>query len=97
MSLTEMPTVSACSVDGCSYNHDGCHAYAITVDGSTGSAGCRTFIGLGVKGGLDSVIATVASCRRTDCVNNVRLECTAPSIRVGAGQDLADCLTFAAA
>lgn len=94
MSLMELPTVSECSVDGCSYNHDGCHAYAITVSGSAGNAGCGTFIGLGAKGGLDSVIARVGACQRTDCTNNAGLECTAPSIRVGAGHDLADCLTF---
>lgn len=95
MSTMEMPTVSECSVDGCSYNHGGCHAFAITVGGGNGTAECGTFIGLGTKGGLDSVIARVGACQRTDCSHNAGLECTAPSIRVGAGHDLADCLTFA--
>jgi len=94
MSLLEMPPVSECTVDGCSYNHDGCHAFAITIAGSSGSAECGTFIPLSAKGGLDRVTAQVGACQRTDCRHNADLECRAPSIRVGAGQDLADCLTF---
>ncbi len=89
------PTISDCNVAGCSYNHDGCHAYAITVGGSRASAECGTFIGLSAKGGLDTVKAQVGGCRRTDCAHNVELACTAPAIRVGAGTDLADCLTYA--
>ena len=94
MSVTEMPPVSECSVEGCSYNHDGCHAFAITITGHDGSAECGTFIPLSTKGGLDRVLAQVGACQRTDCQHNQDLECRAPAIRVGAGQDLADCLTF---
>jgi len=95
MSTLEMPTVSDCTVAGCSYNHDGCHAYAITVGGTHASAECGTFIGLSAKGGLDTVHAQVGACQRVDCVHNTDLACSAPAIRVGAGADLADCLTYA--
>ncbi len=98
MATLEMPAVSECTVAGCSYNHDGCHAFAITVSGDTGSADCGTFIPLGTKGGLDKVVAQVGACQRTDCSFNAELECTASSIRVGAGArgaDTAACLTFA--
>ena len=56
-------------------------------------AQCATFIPLGTKGGLD-VVAHVGACQRDDCTHNSALECTAPAVRVGAGHDLADCLTY---
>ena len=96
MATAQLPAVSECTVSGCSYNHDGCHAFAITVGGGNGSAECGTFIGLDSKGGLSSVVARVGACQRLDCSHNTGLECSAPSIRVGAGHDLADCLTFSA-
>ncbi|WP_373309918.1 DUF1540 domain-containing protein [Cellulomonas chitinilytica] len=95
----ELPTVSECSVEGCSYNdHSHCHAAAVTIGGvAGGDAQCATFIPLGVKGGLDKVITHVGACQRQDCTHNSHLECTAASVRVGAGHDIADCLTFAPA
>ncbi|MGY4645010.1 DUF1540 domain-containing protein [Cellulomonas sp. URHB0016] len=95
--LMELPTVSECSVAGCSYNdHSHCHAAAVTIGGvAGGDAQCATFIPLGVKGGLDKVITHVGACQRQDCTHNSHLECTAASVRVGAGHDIADCLTFA--
>jgi hypothetical protein len=99
MATLEMPTVSECTVSGCSYNHDGCHAFAITVSGRDDSADCGTFIPLSSKGGLDRVVAQVGACSRTDCVHNTDLECSAPSVRIGAGapSHLANCLTYATA
>ena len=94
MATLEMPAVTECTVAGCSYNHDGCHAYAITVGGGNGTADCGTFIPLGVKGGLDKVVAQVGACSRTDCTFNKDLECTAPSVRVGPGGHDASCLTY---
>jgi len=38
MSTLEMPHVSDGSVSACSYNHDGCHAFAIHVSGDNGTA-----------------------------------------------------------
>lgn len=97
-----MPAVSECTATGCSYNHDGCHAFAITVAGRDGSADCGTFIPLSAKGGLDTVLAQVGACQRTDCRHNADLECAAPSVRVGGGAAggagaAASCLTYSPA
>lgn len=96
MSVTEMPAVQECTVAGCSYNHDGCHAFAITVQGENGTADCGTFVPLGTKGGLDRVVAQVGACSRTDCSHNANLECTADFVRIGAGAGghAANCLTY---
>jgi len=92
-SLLELPTVSTCSVDGCSYNHDhACGAAAITVGQADHQ--CVTFIPLSFKGGLDKIVSHVGACQRADCTHNSDLECTASSIQVGSGADLADCLTY---
>lgn len=95
MTLLDLPNVSTCSVAGCSFNHDGCHAPAVTIDGDEG---CATFIPLDRKGGLDKVIAGVGACQAADCRFNKDLTCSAPAIRVGAqGSGAADCLTYEAA
>lgn len=91
-----MPVVHECAVSGCSYNQGGCHAFAITVNGSNGAADCATFVPLPRKGGLPKVIAQVGACSRADCVHNSNLECTASGVRVGPGQGdhAANCLTY---
>ncbi|TXG92274.1 DUF1540 domain-containing protein [Rhodococcus rhodnii] len=96
MTTMEMPHVSECTVSDCSYNHDGCHAFAINVSGNNGTAECGTFVPLSAKGGLDRVTSLVGACQRADCVHNQDLECTASDIRVGAGggDDTAHCLTY---
>jgi hypothetical protein len=95
-SLMDLPAVSECSVDGCSYNHEhACNAAAVTIGASGSDANCATFIPLDVKGGLDRVISHVGACQRADCTHNSSLECTADAVRIGAGADLADCLTYA--
>lgn len=90
--LAELPTVSECSVSGCSYNdHSNCKAPAITI----GQSSCVTFIPLSVKGGLDKVVSHVGACQRADCTHNSQLECTADSVRIGAdATSIADCLTY---
>lgn len=95
-----MPAVSECTVSACSYNDDGCHAFAITVGGTNGSADCGTFIPLQRKGGLDTVVAQVGACSRADCQFNRDLECSAQGVRVGAGSGgdhAANCLTYSPA
>lgn len=88
-----LPIVSTCSVDGCSYNHDhDCQAGAITL---VGSSACGTYVDAGTKGGSDQT-AHVGACHRTDCTHNVSLECTADGVEIGAGADVADCLTYSA-
>ncbi len=90
--MLQMPKVSECTVAGCGYNHDGCHAFAITI--GMGTARCDTFIDTATKGGLDMVIAQVGACKRMDCRFNADLECRAPAIRVAPGADAADCMTY---
>ncbi|ROP45659.1 DUF1540 domain-containing protein [Pseudokineococcus lusitanus] len=98
MSLIEMPQVTECAVDGCAFNHDGCHAPAITVRSQQGTAGCGTFFDISTKGGLDRVVGQVGACERTDCSFNKDLTCTAGSVRVGPGHDVqANCLTYTTA
>lgn len=92
MTATAMPIVSDCAIDSCSYNHNGCHAFAVTI----ADKGCTTFLPLSVSGGLDKVTAQVGACQRADCIKNDHLFCTADAIRVGAGADTASCLTYAA-
>lgn len=65
--LIEMPHVVECTVAGCSYNHDGCTAFAVTIDGD---ADCATFIDIAARGGLDKVVAQVGACQRTTCAFN---------------------------
>ena len=67
------------------------HAGAITIGGD--HAHCGTFIDVSTKGGLD-VQAHVGACHRSECRHNSSLECHADGVRVGPGQDLADCLTY---
>ncbi len=94
--VLEMPPVAECTVAGCSYNdHSNCHAFAITIGGTTDAA-CATFIPLSAKGGLSRVTGHVGACQRADCVHNESLECGASSVRIGPGADTADCLTFQA-
>ena len=93
----EMPPIVECTVAGCSYNdHSNCHAIAITVGGKAADAECATFIPLSAKGGLSKVTGHVGACQRADCTHNASLECTASSVKIGPGADLADCLTFQA-
>ena len=94
MSTTlEMPQVHDCSATSCAYNHDGCHAFAISMNSD---AECATFLSLNDKGGLD-VVAQVGACQRGDCRHNESLECKAPFVSVGSASKGADCLSYAAA
>ena len=89
-----LPQVQECSVSSCSYNADaGCHAGAITIGGD--HAHCGTFVQISFRAGLDRT-GLVGACHRADCAYNEKLECTAASVRVGAGADVADCLTYKA-
>lgn len=89
----EMPRVQECTVTGCSYNHDGCRAFAITI-GSLSHANCSTFVETPISGGFESIVAQVGACKRSDCRHNSDLECHAPAITVAAAEDMADCVTY---
>jgi hypothetical protein len=87
-----LPTVQECSVGSCSYNADStCHAGAITIGGD--HAHCGTFVEISFRAGVDRT-GMVGACHRSECRYNEKLECTAVSVRVGAGADVADCLTY---
>ena len=89
-----LPPVQECSVGSCSYNADAaCHAGAITIGGD--HAHCGTFVEISFRAGLERT-GQVGACHRSECVHNAQLECTAASVRVGAGADVADCLTCSA-
>jgi hypothetical protein len=90
-SLQDMPQVQDCTVTSCSYNDSGCRAGAITVAGA--NAQCGTFVEISFRGGLDRP-GLVGACHRSECRFNDKLECGAPAVRVGAGADAADCLTY---
>jgi hypothetical protein len=93
-SLQELPQVQDCSVSSCSYNAgSSCHAGAITIGGD--HAHCGTFVEISFRAGLDRT-GMVGACHRSDCRHNEKLECTAAGVRVGAGADAADCLTYEA-
>ena len=90
--LKTMPAVRECTATACGYNHDGCHAFAITI---TDGAQCGTYVPLFAKGGLDDAVAQVGACVRTDCKHNAGLECTAEGVSIGTtATDLAHCLTY---
>jgi hypothetical protein len=93
--MIDLPIVSSCSVETCGYNHDGCHAGAISVGSpATGShAHCNTFADTAAKGG-HAQQAAVGACSRTDCAHNTDMACGATAIDVGSATDMADCLTF---
>jgi hypothetical protein len=91
-SAASLPTVQECSVGSCSYNADStCHAGAITIGGD--HAHCGTFVEISFRAGVDRT-GMVGACHRSECRYNEKLECTAASVRVGAGADVADCLTY---
>jgi hypothetical protein len=92
--VLDLPLVTMCTVTRCSYNHDGCHAGAITVGTHGDSANCATFIALGAKGGLSSIVAHVGACLRVDCTHNSTLVCTAEEVHIGTLGDPANCLTY---
>jgi Domain of Unknown Function (DUF1540) len=93
-SAQSLPQVQSCSATSCAYNQSStCHAGAITIAGDT--ARCGTFIEISFRGGFEGN-GMVGACHRSDCRYNDKLECTAPSVDIGAGADVADCLTYEA-
>ena len=91
-SAQSLPQVQSCSATSCAYNQSStCHAGAITIAGENGR--CGTFIEISFRGGFEGN-GLVGACHRSDCRYNDKLECTAPSVDIGAGADVADCLTY---
>lgn len=91
----EMPIVSKCQVNECSYNASSrCHARAITV-GDAEHPGCDTFIANGMHTGHQQQLAGIGACKTATCKHNEDLECMADSIQVGMIKNEANCMTFA--
>ena len=89
-----LATVSSCTTTACSYNKNGCTAFAVTIGGTAGAASCGTFISLDARGGLPTAQGQVGACQRLECTHNTDLMCTADAITVGG--DTAACELYAA-
>lgn len=90
----QMPKVRQCQVTECAYNSGQmCHAMAITI-GNEAHPRCDTFCRFPMKGGDVSCTGSVGACKTSSCMYNMSLECQAPDISVGYGEDEVDCLTF---
>ncbi len=92
MTVMDLPRVAECTATSCAYNHDGCHAAAVTIDSANGD--CATFFPTTFDGRLPSVLATVGACQRTTCTFNGNGACAAQEVSIGSGTDTAHCLTF---
>ncbi|MER7165797.1 DUF1540 domain-containing protein [Micromonospora sp. NPDC000207] len=92
--LLQMPAVRECAAVSCSFNDGGCHAPAVTVAAAGEAASCATFVESSVRGGIADITGTVGACARTDCSYNTNLACKAPSVQVGSGATVSDCLTY---
>lgn len=88
-----MPTqaaVKSCATTACSFNADGCSAFAVTISGS-GAATCGTFVELDARGGLPTASGQVGACQHLECSHNTDLMCSAEGVEVGAQ---AECLAY---
>ncbi|WP_129657789.1 DUF1540 domain-containing protein [Rothia uropygialis] len=92
--MSVMTDVAECTVSNCSFNHDGCTAFAVTITGEPQDASCGTFISLDADGGLPRAQAHVGACQRIECFFNKDLMCGAESVKVGSATSGADCLTY---
>jgi len=92
--MAALATVKSCSTTACSYNSDGCTAYAITVGGAQGAASCGTFVSLDARGGQGTADSHVGACQRLECTHNDNLMCTADAITVGG--EAANCELYQA-
>lgn len=84
--------IKSCSTTACSFNNDGCTAFAITVGGTGEKPSCATFVALDARAALSSASGQVGSCKRLECVHNADLLCTAGEIAIAG--DSAECLSY---
>ncbi len=90
----EMPMVSKCMVNECSYNmSDKCHARAITI-GDAFKPGCDTFIAGDTHTNRIQTNAGIGACKTSTCKHNEDLECMADNVQVGMIKNEANCMTF---
>jgi len=92
--MSTTASISTCATTSCAFNENGCHAFAVTIGGSQGSASCGTFVTVDVRGGASGNSGQVGACQRLECAHNTDLMCTADAITVGG--DNALCETYEA-
>lgn len=96
MITIEMPLVSECLVNTCSYNvAQNCHARAITVGDTSTHAACDTFMSESHHISEAKRIAGIGACKASACKFNDDFECMTDTIRVGMVKNEANCMTFA--
>ncbi|HEX5338496.1 MAG TPA: DUF1540 domain-containing protein [Gallionella sp.] len=90
----EMPMVTKCMVDECSYNGSSkCHARAITI-GDSIHPGCDTFLAGASLASKAKQVAGIGACKTAACKHNEDLECMAESVQIGMVRNEANCMTF---
>lgn len=92
--INEMPPVSRCDVDRCTYNvNQACHAKAITI-GDFNNPGCDTYFENNQHNKETKRMAGVGACKVDECQYNKDFECMAAKIVVGFKTAKINCLTF---
>ena len=90
----EMPLISQCTVESCSYNvNHGCHAKAITI-GDLDNPGCDTYFNGHEHCTEKTRTAGVGACKVSACQHNSDFECSAATIKVGFSNENIQCLTY---
>ncbi len=89
--MSTITSIESCATSTCAFNHDGCTAFAITVNGQGPKASCGTFVTLDARAGLPTTNGKVGACKRLECVHNSDLMCAAESIEIS---DKAECLSY---
>ncbi|RRD47128.1 DUF1540 domain-containing protein [Tessaracoccus sp. OH4464_COT-324] len=89
--MSTITEVKSCATTSCTYNNNGCAAYAVTVGDGNGT--CTTFVKLDVRGGLPTLNSKVGACQLLECVHNSDLMCTAKAVEFDAN---AKCLSYEA-
>ncbi len=80
--MSTITPIASCATTTCAFNNNGCTAFAVTIDGTSG---CTTFITLDARGGLPSAEGRVGACQRLDCSFNKDLLCGAQGVAVADG------------
>lgn len=88
--MSTVTTVKSCATTTCSYNHNGCAAFAITVGDKSA---CTTFLKLDARGGLPTSDGKVGACQLLECVHNTDMMCSAQAVEFDAN---AKCLSYEA-
>ncbi len=84
-----------CNATECSYNsREKCHAVAITIGDSEGSAFCDTRVEGQSKAGVEQAEGVSGACNVSDCIFTEALDCVARGIRIKSVENNVECRTF---